>query len=358
MLRLVAMSTGPDVSLKYRAVLRSRTGRAELSGGVPVSSLGVVMIPHILICTIFIASVSCADSTKASAAAGLVPADAIAWIDLDWKNVRANQALAEAVGFVQMEHSLVKLGFESDDIVHLTAFVSGGNESDQALIIRGGSATRAVFMRDAKRCPANSYRGYEISQCDAKRALTRTRSGALVLGTKSRLESVIDAERDRSLSVLADSVVRNLMFPVNAGRYPITIVLLVPGNFRDMTESVAGLIGETVDILGYGPLGSLLVRLGRMRGVTLAFDNVSDGTIPVRLRVHTGDERTAALASGSLGLLQGLASFLPGSAAAPEVQAAMKMVVERKGALLSIALTIPSGSIGVDRTTQRRTHKP
>jgi hypothetical protein len=127
-------------------------------------------------------------------------------------------------------------------------------------------------------------------------------------------------------------------------KFPIVMLAAYPQETQDMAEVALQSSSALLDFAGFGGLGSLLEKIGYVRGFGCAISR-EGGTLPLEMLALMKDEQAASLVSGSLNIMQKLTHALPtnnlSQREADDLRQIQNIAVTREQDMLSIKAAVP-----------------
>ena len=280
---------------------------------------------------------------------GLVPSGGVAVLRVDWKAVRADARLRDAIKGDGLEMAFEQVGLRGGDVAEAVIFtdIAGAGSPDMAMILRGITPLRpAAATLRAKGWGESDFRGYRMFKEGAgDSCLVGLRSGFLVVGTRGAVERVVNVEAAAGKPQVADPNFRKLLAQTSAAQHPITLLLALPQEYQDAADVAVKAAAILLDFTGFSPLGTLLDKVGLARGVGFSFTRRGD-TLPLSMVAVMKDEGAASLVSGTITLLKGAASLMPArNDESPDARRARQtfesISVVRAREVVSVRLTLP-----------------
>lgn len=280
---------------------------------------------------------------------GLVPSGGVAVLRVDWKAVRADARLRDAIRGDSLERVFEQVGLRGGDVAEAVIFtdIAAAGSPVTAMILRGVTPLRpAAATLRAKGWGESAFRGYRVFKEGAgDSCVVGLRSGLLVVGTRGAVERVVNVESAAGRPQVADPNFRKLLARTSAARHPVALLLALPQEFQDAADVAVKAAALLLDFTGFSPLGALLDKVGLARGVGLSFTRRGD-TLPLSMVAVMKDEGAASLVSGTITLLKGAASLMPArDDEPPDARRARRtfesMSVVRAREVVSVSLTLP-----------------
>jgi hypothetical protein len=274
----------------------------------------------------------------------LVPTTSVFVMHLDWERIQRDEGLRKAIRDAGAERVLAIPGVENSQIRTLVAFsgVSGSVTQDGAIIAKGRFERTALAQQVTRRkLQERSYRGqsvYHDPQSGAHAAVLSP--DTIVVGIQAAVEDAIKTAQGLTPRFRDRPEALSMLEKVGTRSYPVTLLILVPENYRDAGAVAVDVSSMILGTLGLSPLGVVLERIGLPGALALGL-SVNGKEYPVELTATMQDEESARFVAGGLTLVQGLASLLPELKSEGRAVGGYKdFMVARSGPTISVKLTI------------------
>lgn len=193
----------------------------------------------------------------------------------------------------------------------------------------------------AQKLEEQNYRGRSIYFNPTDRSYVAfLRAGALVVGSQTGVEGIIDAEMKPRLSPTLRPPFSTIFRRFTSGRQPISFAMALPLEYQVLSDVAVKVISALFSFSGLGPLGYVIDKVGFPHAIGFAIARRGND-FPTDLVAKMKDEYSAALISGTLGLAQAInLNSLSGPPPSREREMLKDLSVTRNGALLSIRMTL------------------
>lgn len=299
------------------------------------------------LCFIVLFSVACGASSGRRALVKMVPASSFVVLSVNWKMVSRDNDLKRMVKGTDAERIFEQLNIASDSVKELAIFSDAGNSPNvsQGMLLRGSFKNDEVVA-------GLKTRGW-LEQHDQERkilsnpadgtCLIALKRNVLVVGTRSGVEGAANAEQSSGASFAANSTYKKLSPHIDDEKYPIAMMLAIPQTAQDAAATALDVSSAVMDLVGVGPLGELLNKIGYARGLGCVISRKGDA-FPVQVIAIMRDEAAATFVSGALNLMKGLTKIVPERNLSPLDQEALKslhsLLISREREVISIKMTM------------------
>lgn len=277
----------------------------------------------------------------------LAPSSSVLAARISWEDVRGDERLRRITNADAFLNAFGELSIASDEITEFVVFSDSRNFDDPnfGIILRGTFNSRDVIQRLAERGWAEEGgRGFKIfSSAGGRSSIALLRSGGLVFGKRSSVESVLGVELSPRKSLASAHPFAGMVSRFAVGNQPISAILALPREYQFAGDVAMKIISIALDLNGLGFVGSLFDKIGFARGLGCSISR--NGTLyPIELIAVMKDEGAASFVSSGLQLLKGASSLLPESRMTRQekenMQVFQSMAVNTQGPTLSIKVTM------------------
>lgn len=285
---------------------------------------------------------ACGQSFSSAELVELVPSDAVAVVRVHWAAIRGDRVLQRFAPISEIFALTKELEIPStatESIVVFSTTFGSSTSGDTAILLTPGVAQQSIR--------AVSDRGWSSESLDGVTIYRNPLSGigavalshdVLAIGPRASVDQVVRTAHDRDLSLLRRSEFADLRGALT-GAESVAMAFVWPQTAQDVSKAAVAVSAQALRFVGWGPLGTLVEKLGVGRALTAACSRESGG---VRLSL-TGlmqDEDSATIVSGGLTLLKGLAGLVPPQPPGPSSTDIGNMTVDRHGALVSVTMLV------------------
>ncbi|HEX8457767.1 MAG TPA: hypothetical protein VF656_10760 [Pyrinomonadaceae bacterium] len=281
----------------------------------------------------------------------VVPAGSLMAVSLNWRAVGKDSELKRLLKTDSLEPVFEELGITSAQVSDVSVFsdaqLAGSMAGSNGIILRGTFDARAVRTRlSGQGWGEESYEGQKLwtHGTNSGQLCAVLKSGLVVCGTRGGVKGVIDTERGESESFADSPANKRMIARLRKNDFPIVMIAVYPQETQDMAEVALQSSSALLDFARFGGLGSLLEKIGYVRGFGCAVSR-EGGTLPLEMLALMKDEQAASLVSGSLNIVQKLTHALPqhklSQSEANDLRQIQNIAVTREQDLLSIKAVIP-----------------
>jgi hypothetical protein len=273
----------------------------------------------------------------------LVPAEAIAMVDLRWTEVRSDGLLKQFAVLPRPADVLRSLGVSIDSAESVVAFStslesSGGGDT---LIVSSPSVVRqfvtSVQQRNWPTRPIGSLSAYDDRSSGYVGLIVSDE--VFAIGPQQPIERVAAVTQASAAAFLARIEFTDLgdMFK---GAEPVHMAVAWPSQVRDASNALVAGSAGLLKLGGLGVLGSVVEKFGIGRAMGMS---CSRGTVGLRCNIAgvMQDENTASFVSGGLVILKGLSSLVPEPQRHEGAGVSMSdLTVDRRGTTVTVGLSL------------------
>lgn len=308
-----------------------------------------------LMLALLLSSPGCTSGGRSRPLFELVPSSSLMAVSINWRTVAKDVELKQLLKTDSLELVFKELGIAGGEVSEVSAFsdaqTEGSTNGSNGIILRGTMDARKVRAHLSGRgWNEESYEGHKlwVSVEGKPQRCATLKSGVVVCGTRGGVEGVIDAQQDASESFAARPSNKRMIARLRKNKFPIVMIAGFPQETQDMAEVALQSSAAVLDFAGFGGLGSLLEKIGYVRGFGCAVTREGGG-LPLEMLALMKDEQAASLVSGTLNFAQKLTLALPKSnlsqAETKNLRKIQDIAVTREHDLLSIKTVVPVGDL-------------
>jgi len=304
-----------------------------------------------LAAALLLSSPGCTSGGRSRPLFEMMPASSLMAVSINWRTVGRDVELKRLLKTDTLELAFKELGIETGDVSELAIFsdaqAADSKAGNNGIILRGTFDARQVRTRlSGQGWSEESYEGHKLWANNAghRERCAALKSNLVICGTRGGVEGAIDAVEDASESFAASPTNKRMIARLRKNKFPIMMLAAFPQETQDMAEVALQSSSAVLNLAGFGGLGSLLEKIGYVRGFGCAISR-EGGDLPLEMLAVMKDEQAASLVSGSLNIMQKFTHALPthnlSPAEANDLRKIQSIAVTRERDLLSIKVVAP-----------------
>ena len=274
----------------------------------------------------------------------LVPGDAVAAVEFRWREARANAGLKQFTELpVWIEFSKLGLSLSSLDAVVLFSR-SLTMTADRGTAILSGSRLGRDFVQ-----VADAPHGWTPESMGSTRGFVRSDGSNLaaasmgddiiVIGSKDEIRHFARSGANTGAFVAKPEFANvRVLFGDSS---PIRVALAWPDGVADGAEMAVGMSAELLKSAGWPLAASVVEKLGIGRAYVVRL-NPQPGGVSFNIAGVMRDDSTAAIVTGSLSLLKGLASLMPSQEPQRQADVVSTLTIQRTGTIVQVGMVVPN----------------
>lgn len=289
----------------------------------------------------------------------ILPKQSVSAVGMNWVEANRNIYLRNIMQVDRLEFAFLGLGVSPTAVTDIALFSDAKKPTSFYGIILQGSfepdAVHEYLTRNG--WEEDTYQGRRLCVSpdnDARMAILE--SGMVVMGSRSGIERVIEAESNPASRLVSHPFYESALKEGREKNAPVTMFMAFPQTWRDVGNTAIELTAIGLNAVGFGPLGEVFKTMGFAKGISCSL--VPDGNgILVDLSSAMKDESSAGFASGLLNILKGATRLIPENGSAPEDREALKnfqnMIIDREGEILKVSFRMPESVLIPGRVPTR-----